>query len=126
MLFRSKDVGAWVSGNLEWLEKTYDMSRLQWLWSCSWTYHLWGEKFFGKNGLKIYSLIRGPRPQGCIMSIPFQGVLNRLRKNHINKLEKNIYQAAKKGDLRTLLDLGLGVGDANRAISRFTTSLESN
>jgi len=81
----------------ESLLECISFARLDWTWDFMWSYHLWPVSKFADDCLRLYGLIRGPRPRG-LHARPFQYVLNYERKRRIRKWETKISRAAIRGD----------------------------
>ncbi len=81
----------------ESLLECISFDRLDWTWDFMWSYHLWPVSKFSDDCLRLYGLIRGPRPRG-LHARPFQYVLNYERKRRIRKWETKISRAAIRGD----------------------------
>lgn len=88
----------------ESLVESYTFSRLDWTWDFMWSFHLWPRSKFSSNSLRLYGLIRGPRPRS-LHDNPFQLVLNVERKRRIRKWERRIARAAIKGDMEEVKTL---------------------
>lgn len=113
------DYAKWIRDNPVFLS-AFDYKRLDWLWSCSWTYRLWGADHFGKNGLHIYSLIRGPRPESLDIVFGFQTMLNVFRKITMNGMGKHLLSLARSQDIEGLMKYGLSNEQANLIIQKYS------
>jgi len=111
------DILSWVSENREVLRRTFSPERLDWLWDFSWSYILWGPEYFEPALLELYGAIRGNKPEG-LKNIPYQAVLNRIRKEEIRRRQRQLFQAAKKGDIAFLEGFGLNRIQAEAAIRK--------
>ncbi len=88
----------------ESLVEDYTFDRLDWTWDFMWSFHLWPRSKFNPNSLRLYGLIRGPRPKS-LHDNPFQLVLNVERKKRIRKWERRIARAAIRGDMEEVKTL---------------------
>lgn len=107
------DVRSWLTDNRSTLK--YDIARLDWLWEFSWSFLLWGTD--DEDDLTLYAAIRGPKPKD-MKNVPFQGVLNGLRKDMLKARDRALYNAAKVGDVQTLVSMGLTTEEAILAMDK--------
>lgn len=112
-----QDIASWARDFRSTLESKYTFSRLDWLWDFSWSYLVWGHNTFKDRYLLIYGAILGRKPQ-LMGSVPLQAALNYTRKRLVREHEREIYRAAKSGDIDTLRTFGLTKDQAQNAVSK--------
>lgn len=111
-----QDIISWASDHRSLIESQYSTERLDWLWDFSWTHQLWGPKHFKRQHYLVYGAVLGNKPEN-LHRVPFQAVLNRVRKDAIKRREKELYRACRDGDRETLTRLGFSEEQMDKAIA---------
>ena len=114
---QKNDIASFARDYRDFIDERYSTERLNWLWSFSWTYLIWGSDIYDREHYQLYGAMLGPSPLRG-KNAPWQAVLNYVRKYRSKDKEKHFIRLCKDGKLDELMEMGLGEDEAQGFIAK--------
>lgn len=114
---QKNDIASFAKDYREFIEERYTTERLNWLWSFSWTYLIWGSDIYSREHYQLYGAMLGPSPLRG-RNAPWQAVLNYVRKYRVKDKERHFINLCKVGNIQELMEMGLDEDEAQGFIDK--------